>query len=531
MINKIKFWQTKTSEMIKMLIPLFIPVFLCAIFVYMLLMNEGLVNSDDGLWEYNYYKAGKWSLQIGRWAWLYLDRIKLGIAPEPLSTVFSLAGYSFGIALIVWLLGEAKQRRKGLFMALPVFLSAVLVVANVSVCISLSYRFMSPTFSLAFVLSILSAVLILKVKNKYVSVLFGAALLCVCMGLYQAYISCTCVVLLTYILCRLLKTDCNLRELAEIIVRSVLTAIIGAIAYILILDLHLKIFHLQMVDYNGANTYSIWNSLSNLGFSLKNTYIVFKRFFFDNYFKVNALQNYFVLWLAFLIVGGCLLYKAVILWKRNKVYSILAVLSVFLYPLASNAILLVAISAWVSLQMTVAMAMVLPMLFLLLLSLPCETKMDKLIKPVVAAVLAVVLYGSYLQVQIDLESMRSGEAATRQIAEQILDQVCFAELYEEDNIYLIYGNPSRNSLYHYNKIMSEANSYALFGNWPTNDYQCMRRSWQGTFSYLCGVDLQMGSATEHFEMMKKLDFETMPYFPMSGSVKKIDNYIIIKISD
>lgn len=24
------------------------------------------------MWEYSYYKAGKWSLSIGRWFWLYL---------------------------------------------------------------------------------------------------------------------------------------------------------------------------------------------------------------------------------------------------------------------------------------------------------------------------------------------------------------------------------------------------------------------------------------------------------------------------
>ena len=76
----------------------------------------------------------------------------------------------------------------------------LLFLSNPAICFELSYRFMSPTFGVAFLLSILGVWCFEKIKSPIASVLAGAACISFSMGAYQAYICCTTVAFLTALL-------------------------------------------------------------------------------------------------------------------------------------------------------------------------------------------------------------------------------------------------------------------------------------------------------------------------------------------
>ena len=62
--NGMKNFMIETGRELKGLkkyLPVFAGSMLFSVALYYLLMAHQLVNSNDGIWEYSYYKAGRWS--------------------------------------------------------------------------------------------------------------------------------------------------------------------------------------------------------------------------------------------------------------------------------------------------------------------------------------------------------------------------------------------------------------------------------------------------------------------------------------
>ena len=138
-------------------------------------MSNGLVNSDDGIWEYNHYLAGKWSIQCGRFVWPYLDRLRMGISPEPITTLISLGLYTIGVVAAV--------------------------------------------------------LLIVRIKNRYLGAGAAGIAIGLSMGLYQAFIGCTCLLLLIYLVIQLFDEKKSLKGVFTDIVCGLDAGILGAVIY------------------------------------------------------------------------------------------------------------------------------------------------------------------------------------------------------------------------------------------------------------------------------------------------------------
>ncbi len=96
--------------------------------------------------------------------------------------------------------------------------------------------------------------------------------------------------------------------------------------------------------------------------------------------------------------------------------------------------------------------------------------------------------------------------------------------------YCILGSPNKNQLYEFSKIMEYLNQYARFGVF-NGDAVCTRRSWQGVFHYLCGIDLELCPPSEYGVVMENPVVQNMPLFPDEGSILQVDDKIVIKISE
>ena len=215
---------------------------------------------------------------MGRWFWLYLDQMRLGISTDPLTSIISLAAFSLGMIVLLDLF-ELENRKIG-------YLICFLFLSNTAVCISLSYRYMSPTFGIAFLLSILSAWIIVKLKNDYFAVLFGAILIALTVGAYQSYIGCECLALLGCIIYASYDKRKSLKDILKLFIRCVASNLLGGILYFAILNVHLKIFGVALSAYNGANSYSIGDTISNLSHSIRRTYEAIHMYFFNSVYLI-----------------------------------------------------------------------------------------------------------------------------------------------------------------------------------------------------------------------------------------------------
>lgn len=192
-------------------VPILAFFLLFSIVLYSQLWANSLVNQYDGLWNGDYYKDWRWELSIGRWFWPYLDRLRLCVSPDPAMTIVTLCCFSIGVIVVLDLLGTGSGWRP--------YIAGALFLSSTAVCVSLSYRYMSPTFGVSFMLSTMAAWVLARIHNPFLSIVLGGILLALSMGLYQANIGCTAIALLGYFIIELNRENSQVKDVVVKLLR------------------------------------------------------------------------------------------------------------------------------------------------------------------------------------------------------------------------------------------------------------------------------------------------------------------------
>lgn len=495
--------------------------FIFGLALYSQLMSRQLVNAFDGLWEYTYHFAGKWELSLGRWFWLYLDKIRFGINNDPWTSILAILLFSIGMYVIsdIFLLEDKKVS----------FLFSALFISSTVVCVSLSYRFMSPVFGFAFLLSVLAAWVIFKSNKVILPVLLGSFMVAFSMGAYQAYLGCTCLVIGGYLLWQLYRTDVPWRQLGLYVGKSVAMLSMGGILYVLALKIHLKIFQTSLSSYNGAGTYSLWNTLKKFPMTVKNAYSIFNMYFFRDLYKINTLQSYKLYLLFFALTGGIFAIGFIQIWKKSRIRAICFLALTLLLPVAANAVMLVATDTGMSIQMTAPLALIIPILVCIAYKVVCHIKKSFLAQLAGGLAILIVLWGNIYQVQIDQNAMYEGKTAAGTMAEEILHGLAEEECLDPDLRYCLIGIPAGNRLFYVSDAYARANNYALVGVGWTDPDSSMK-SWRGIFRHFCGVNLNIYSANSCTDELAAANIADMPVYPKPGYIRQVGDVVVIKVN-
>lgn len=506
----------------KKYLPVFVCCFLFSIVVYYMLLSHQLVNSNDGIWEYSYYKAGKWSLSLGRWFLLYLDRLHFGISTDPLTSLTVLAFYCAGFVFLLDIF-EMGKRKTGCF-------AAMLFLTSIAVSSSLTYRYTSHSFGLAFLLSMLAAWVLAKLNNAVWAVVLSGILIALVMGLYQAHLNCVCIVLLGYYLDMFNRKNTDLRGIFRKIRNSFGGIIVGGVLYVAVLKAHLAFFYLQLSDYNGANRYSLWNSIRNFEGSMRRTYREFGRYFMEEICLLDIFWTLPVLPAALGIMALLLIGAFWRLFKTDKRKAALYPALIFLIPPACNAVLMIATVADVSVLMTAGLALCVPVLLCVTANLEFSDNFFPNVRKCTYLLLGIMLYGSVYQLQTDQYAMLEGQTAAATMARDIVHELGEEELLDADLEYCVVGVAGYNDLFEKSKIYEGSNMYARFGIWY-NEPSCTRRTWQGIFSYLCGMNLTMCSSVDYSMIYGNEIVRDMPVYPNDGYIAKVGDIVVVKVAD
>ncbi len=517
--NIVQLWE----GILKLLKKNFICTLVCAfgLVLYSQLMTQQLVNAYDGLWEYTYHSAGKWELSLGRWFWLYLDRFHFGINNDPWTSILTIMLFSIGMCVIldIFCLEDKKIS----------FLISALFISSTAVCVSLSYRYMSPIFGFAFLLSVLAVWVIIKMDKIVLPVIQGSFMVALSMGAYQAYLGCTCLVIVGYLLWKLYCTDVQWKQLAIYMGKSAAMVLTGGILYVLLLKVHLIIFHTSLSNYNGADTYSFWNSIKKLPVSIKNAYSIFTMYFFKDLYRVNMLQSYKIYMVPFILAAVIIVIGFIQIWCRCRIRAICFLALMILLPVAANAVVLIATDTGVAIQMTAPLALTIPVFICLASKVVSNINLPLLIQVVGGAVALVVLWGNIYQVQVDQNAMYEGKVAASTMAEEILNELAEEKCLDTDLRYCFIGIPAGNRLFYVSEAYAYANNYAMIGvGWTDSDSSM--KSWRGIFRYFCGVNINIWSTNSCEVEIAEADIDNMPVYPMKGYIKQVGDVVVIKVN-
>lgn len=523
--NGMKNFMIETGRELKGLkkyLPVFAGSMLFSVALYYLLMAHQLVNSNDGIWEYSYYKAGRWSLTLGRWLLLYLDRLHFGISTDPLTSLITLTLYSLGLIFLldVFCMGRRKAG----------YLAAMLFTGSVAICSSLTYRFTSPSYGLAFLLGMLAVWILVKGKGRALPIVSGGMLLACSMGLYQAYLGCVCMALLGYFLFSLYKESVSLRNVLTDMARAAGMGMLGGILYVAALRLHLAVFHLELSGYMGAERYSLSNTVKYLPDSIARAYREFFRYFGEEGFILDMFRGTPLLYAVLGLFGLFFVYGLVRLFREDRWKAALGLFLLSMIPVACNMVLLIVTAAEVSVLMTVSMASCMPVLLCVMAQTGFRGVFCAWLRRLTVLLLGVALYGSIYQIQIDQQALLEGQRATITMAEGILHRLDQEGCLDSELEYCVVGVPAYNSLFAVSRLYEASNMYAHFGGWY-NEPSCTRRSWQGVFSYLCGANLTMCSSGDYGALYGNDTVRDMPSYPEEGFIRRIGDIVVVKVAE
>ena len=172
---------------------------------------------------------------------------------HPFLNVFSL-----GLILLLDLFGIQN--------GISPYLICCLFLSNAVICATLSFRFLSVSYGIAFLLSILAVWAAFKIEKAYAAIILGALSITLSLGIYQAYLGCTCVVALGYFLFLLSVEGYTIQTVLRKAIRCGLAIVLGGILYAILTNLILEITNIELSSYRGTGNISLSNIFSELSY-------------------------------------------------------------------------------------------------------------------------------------------------------------------------------------------------------------------------------------------------------------------------
>lgn len=483
---------------------------------YHLLVISSVGNADavcEGLYSYT---AADWALACGRWCARYF----YGAVGNVVMPGVWVTLYMACVFLSVVLLSRLWQIESPIAVF---FISALLAVNPTVIDQSLlQYMFMSWGISnllgLAFVYAVLCA------ESRLVRYVLAPLAMAVAFGFYQASVGLICLAFALTLLLRLVR-GARIKDAAGAVLRFLLSSLIGAAEYFLVLRFELSRWGVAESDRVGA--FSLGGIFASLGETLPDAYRFFVAYFDDTLFRRKYIALALgAIMLFFLVRRLWLMIKA-----RHYAETALAALLFVLIPAFCNICRIIFPYFTIVQIMEYQIMLLVP--FMLALGEEHEPRFvqTKNAARLVAFALCLVLVGGYTvsanatyrayELSYRHAQYEAGEIVSR--ARALLD-------YESGETVMLVGFIRDDTLREHNGVYRYA--YSMYDNlifWE--EYMGITSGRRNFVLDTLGVDLGMVDMAEYCAVTASEEFAAMPVYPAVGSVSRIDGVIVAKLTD
>ncbi len=228
-------------------------------------MTNWLPNWDSLVFRYDAQNM----LEIGRWF--------LPVAAAP-SSFYDLPWVTGLLAIVFHALGaicichlfDIKRKSTALLIG-------AVVVSFPTVTSVMLYNYVADAYSLSFLLACLAAVLMTRQKPNY---WLAVACITLSVGIYQAYITVTIMLLLCYLITQAMQRDTQPKTVWLQSVKFLATGAVGMALYYGVLMLLLTVTGTKLLEYQGMNSATSLAGLDILGslYTIKESFV---NYFFD----------------------------------------------------------------------------------------------------------------------------------------------------------------------------------------------------------------------------------------------------------
>ncbi len=400
------------------------------------------------------------------------------------------------------------------------------LVSFPSITSVLFFKFTAPQYGLAILFSVMAVWTAEKWKYGF---LLSMCLIALSLGTYQAYFPVTVSVFLILLIKYSLREDTKLSALIKRGFLYLVTMISGLLLYFVVLKVMLKLRNVSLLGYQGIDNMGkiSLNSIPELLWETIKGFIVLPINDYCNLATSPILKlAYLIIYMAFVILVVLLIIKNK---KKPEHIFVISGLCVLL-PISINLIVIMGAASIYTL-------MVFP--FFLLLCVPIVllelferdgsgfSKVQKWMKTCVVSTILVIIFSNSYFANVNYSSMYFSNRQVENFYNSITTQIHSTQGYDTSKTWAFIGKVDEK--FFNQSVWGEQHTYG--GNKQAasqliNSY--CGKNW--VFNYL-GYRYTAASDSEKEILKQRYEVQEMPCWPDQGSVKVIDNYVVIKLSD
>ena len=467
---------------------------------YLFVFTNKLLNLDEiaGL-----FGKGE-SISSGRWALALTSYIFPDLSMPWINGLLSLIMLTAASCLVVRIFEIKSPVIKAIL--------AALMVAFPSQIVTFSYMFTCAPYALAVLMSVVSMYLVLCTNGKWRYAL-AALLLAFSLGIYQAYLAVPASFCVVYLIKRTLDGEWSVRRIIRCGLNCVAYLLSALIVYYVINKLTMSLTH---TEYNSYADASFQTDLSSILFGVRVAFTAFLGYFYKGYYYLVATPfSKYMHYLCLLLIGAELIRYAVT--GRDKARTALLAGLLVLVPLSVNCLYIISAQRHtLMLYSFVAVYILAAVTAESLMAKSHGALRDALCVALGAIVLCNVFYANrlYLKMKLEYENAYSFYST-------LTSRVKETPGYDENTMVLISGDA--HELLHSSDEIDTSNLVGIMEG-LINVY-----SRSDFLTYYAGF------APPTFDWAKwdasgaAAEVETMPIYPYDGSVKKIGDFIVVKL--
>lgn len=500
----------------------FIWSFILALCTHMYIMANNYPN-HDGI---RLIQGATDGLSLGRWFLRYACGWNGRIAFLNSSTLFvAIIALSLATAVIVDLF-HIKNR-------ISIFLISGIIVAFPAVTSIFSYTFAADGHMIAFFLAI-AAVKVCDSPKRY-SVIKGGVLLCLAMGIYQAYIAVSATLIVILFIYKIISGAYKtLQQVFKDTGKFVIMGILGSVLYFIMLNICLEIYGVQLAEYQGIGNLGAMS----ISYYFNNIISTYKHFI--EFFQIPVIsRNVFVLAITIIglisVIGLLLMFvadKNIEMWQK-----IAAIIFVLLLPVAVNLVTITSNEIFYHMVMKQGYCLIyiLPIILMSGLSVKYNENAERYfglnqylikIKYVITAVTAVMVIDFIVIANIGYWSLEVKNQRVYGLMNRIVYSIENFEGFSYDMP--VYFTGSEENKFYLNTKMSDdeiegltgiEKSTLVYGDGKFHDY---------VQNYL-GVYFKSTSTKQREAIDASEEFKEMNNYPEKDSITIIDGVLVVKM--
>ena len=370
------------------------------------------------------------------------------------------------------------------------------------------FRYTLCYYALAVLMAVLAAYLVIR-GNKKLIILWIAlsGFLSACaLGIYQAYFPITASIFVLYLIQQTVQNRKNWKKILIQGLIFLLCLALGILLYFLILKLSLVYYGASLSNYQGIDTMGKL-SIAEIPKLLLSSFTTFFTMPINNSFVLAPIQLLTIIYLLWDVASAAMMIWSLIKRKASPMQWILAVLLCIVFPVV----------------------LVLFMPVVLFEALPAPAEKYGIINRIIAGVLAVSLglAGiSYAYVtNVTYTAQYYADRHVENLANSILTQVRSTENYRPELPWAFIGNYYDPLLSNYTNsgpiLQGEGDAQRLVGTY----------SWPFWFRVYVGFYIVLLDEDAKADLTEKTEVQDMPCWPSNGSVRIIDDTVVVKFSD